>query len=72
MEVSEEVAEIFKEFNRTETAYRLRTYRHKAYYSLERDGGLEQDAVFVTLSPHELYERNHKVGSSNEQEEPPC
>ena len=29
MEVSEEVAEMFKEFDRKEAAYRLRTYRHK-------------------------------------------
>ena len=32
MEVSEEVAEIFKEFDRKEAAYRLRTYCHKTYY----------------------------------------
>ena len=55
MEVSEEVAEMFKEFDRKEAAYRLRTYRHKAYYSLDRDDGLEHEAVFVSLSPHELY-----------------
>ena len=57
MEVSDEVAEIFKEFDRKEAAFRLRTYRHKAYYSLDRDDGLEHEAVFVALSPHELYER---------------
>lgn len=57
MEVSEEVAEMFKEFDCKEAAYRLRTYRHKAYYSLDRDDGLEHEAVFVVLSPHELYER---------------
>ena len=57
MEVSDEVAEMFKEFDRKEAAYRLRTYRHKAYYSLDRDDGLEHEAVFVALSPHELYER---------------
>ena len=51
------VAEMFKEFDRKEAAYRLRTYRHKAYYSLDRDDGLEHEAVFVALSPHELYER---------------
>ena len=50
MEVSEEVAEMFKEFDRKEAAYRLRTYRHKAYYSLDRDDGLEHEAVFVALS----------------------
>ena len=55
MEVSEEVAEMFKEFDRKEAAYRLRTYRHKAYYSLDRDDGLEHEALFVALSPHELY-----------------
>ena len=32
MEVSEEVAEIFKEVDCKEAAYRLRTYRHKSYY----------------------------------------
>ena len=57
MEVSDEVAEMFKEFDRKEAAYRLRTYRHKAYYSIDRDDGLEHEAVFVALSPHELYER---------------
>lgn len=57
MEVSDEVAEMFKEFDRKEAAYRLRTYRHKAYYSLDRDDGLEHEAIFVALSPHELYER---------------
>ena len=49
MEVSDEVAEMFKEFDRKEAAYRLRTYRHKAYYSLDRDDGLEHEAVFVAL-----------------------
>ena len=57
MEVSEEIADMFKEFDRKEAAYRLRTYRHKAYYSLDRDDGLEHEAIFVALSPHELYER---------------
>ncbi len=36
MEVPEDVVEMFKEFDRKEAAYRLRTYRHKAYYSLDR------------------------------------
>ena len=45
MEVSEEIADMFKEFDRKEAAYRLRTYRHKAYYSLDRDDGLEHISV---------------------------
>ena len=57
IEVTDDVAEIFKEFDRKEAAYRLRTYRHKAYYSLDRDDGIEHEALFVALSPCELYER---------------
>lgn len=57
IEVSEDIIETYKDFDRKEAAYRLRTYRHKAYYSLDRNDGIEHEALFVTLSPHELYER---------------
>ena len=57
VDVPDEVAELFKEFDRKEAAYQLRTYRHKAYYSLDREDGIEHDAIFVSLSPHEIYER---------------
>ncbi len=57
VEVTDEVADLFSEFDRKEAAYRLRTYRHKAYYSLDRNDGIEHEALFVALSPHELYER---------------
>ena len=45
MEVPEDVVEMFKEFDRKEAAYRLRTYRHKAYYSLDRNDGIEHEAL---------------------------
>lgn len=51
IDVPDEVAELFKEFDRKEAAYRLRTYRHKAYYSLDRNDGIEHEALFVSLSP---------------------
>ena len=51
------MADLFSEFDHKEAAYRLRTYRHKAYYSLDRNDGIEHEALFVALSPHELYER---------------
>ena len=57
VEVTDEVADLFSEFDHKEAAYRLRTYRHKAYYSLDRNDGIEYEALFVALSPHELYER---------------
>lgn len=57
VEVTDEVADLFSEFDHKEAAYRLRTFRHKAYYSLDRNDGIEHEALFVALSPHELYER---------------
>ena len=36
VEVTDEVADLFSEFDHKEAAYRLRTYRHKTYYSLVR------------------------------------
>ena len=51
MEVSEEVAEMFKEFDRKEAAYRLRTYRHKAYYSLDRDDGWSMKLSLLPYLP---------------------
>ena len=57
VEVTDEVADLFSEFDHKEAAYRLRTYRYKAYYSLDRNDGIEHEALFVALSPHELYER---------------
>ena len=50
VEVTDEVADLFSEFDRKEAAYRLRTYRHKAYYSLDRNDGIEHEALFVALA----------------------
>ena len=32
-------------------------YYHKTYYSLDRDDGIEYSALFVSLSPDEIYKR---------------
>ena len=45
IDVPDEVYELLKEFDRKEAAYRLRTYRHKAYYSLDRNDGIEHEAL---------------------------
>ena len=47
IEVPDEVAEAMAEFDRKEAAYRLRTYRHKAYYSLDREDGIEHSALEI-------------------------
>ncbi|MCU6711552.1 sigma-70 family RNA polymerase sigma factor [Paenibacillus sp. J5C_2022] len=57
VEVEDEVAEEMHRFDLIESAYRLRTYRHRAYYSLDRNDGIEQDVLFRSISPEEYYER---------------
>ena len=51
------MADLLHEYKLNEAAYILRTYRHKAYYSLDRNDGIEHEALFVAFSPYELYER---------------
>lgn len=57
VEVPDEVAAVMKEHDRLEAAYRRRTYYHNAHYSLDRGDGIEYDALFVSLTPYEIYER---------------
>ncbi|RJE47926.1 RNA polymerase subunit sigma-24 [Dehalobacter sp. MCB1] len=57
VEVADEIASSLKLFKLSEKAYQLRIYRHKAYYSLDRGDGIEQEIVFISLSPQEIYER---------------
>jgi RNA polymerase sigma-70 factor (ECF subfamily) len=42
---------------RQENNYRRRTYRHKAYFSLDRGDGIENDAIHFTPSPEEIFLR---------------
>ncbi len=57
IDVPDEVAALLRGLERQEAAYRLRTYRHKAYFSLDRGDGIEHDILFVSLSPCEIYQR---------------
>ncbi|SNS87673.1 RNA polymerase sigma-70 factor, ECF subfamily [Anaerovirgula multivorans] len=57
IEVADEIALSLKRFDLDENAYQLRTYRHKAYYSLDRNDGIEHEIMFLSLSPEEIYER---------------
>lgn len=57
VEVTDEIAELFKQFNRKEHADFERRRVHKAYYSLDADDGIEKDIVLLVLSPDEIYER---------------
>ncbi|BAK98145.1 hypothetical protein OBV_09470 [Oscillibacter valericigenes Sjm18-20] len=61
IEVPDEVAALMDSYEHAEAAYYLRRYRHKAYYSLDRGDGIENDILFVSLSPCEIYERKVTV-----------
>lgn len=57
IDVPDEVFNIFEECRKAEQAYQSRIRYHKAYYSLDRGDGIEHGALFVSLSPDEIYER---------------
>lgn len=57
IEVPDEVAAVMLEHDRLEAAYRRRTYYHKAHYSLDCGDGIECEALFVSMTPCEIYER---------------
>ena len=60
IEVPDEVAAVMKEHDRLEAAYRRRTYYHKAHYSLDRGDGIEYDALFVSMTPAALPDKQAK------------
>lgn len=57
IEVTDEVANVFLLASRQENNNRLRTYRNKAYYSLDSDDGIENDVLYREPSPEEIYFR---------------
>lgn len=57
VEVPDEVAEALAEAERLERNYIRRVYWNKAYFSLDAGDGIEHEALFVALSPCEIYER---------------
>ena len=60
VEVPEEVALLLREYELLEEAYRIRTYRHKAFYSLDYEGGIERDlASLDQKSPCDILEQRY-------------
>ena len=60
VEVSDEVAEVFREDARYEMAYQRRLSRHKAQYSLDCEDGIEYFACLHEPTPQELLERKEQ------------
>lgn len=60
VEVPDEVADLLREYKLSEAAYFLRTYRHKAYFSLDYDKNVERDALVLVLTPAEILEKEEE------------
>lgn len=60
VEVPDEVADLLREYKLAEAAYILRTYRHKAYFSLDYDASVERDALVIVLTPAEILEQKEE------------
>ena len=56
-EVPDEVAELLMLYRQIERAQRQYIRRHKAYFSLDRDDGIELQALLFTPSAQEVYEK---------------
>jgi RNA polymerase sigma-70 factor (ECF subfamily) len=57
VDVPDEVETALLEAERLERNYIRRCFYNKAYYSLDAGDGIENDILFVPLSPCEVYER---------------
>lgn len=57
VEVPDEVAALLYRLKLDEDAYRIRTLRHKAYFSLDYGDDIERDALSVAWSLYELLEQ---------------
>ena len=56
IEVTDDVEMVFKASKRSEKAYNRKKYRYKAQYSLDRNDGIEQDALLMQFTPEQILE----------------
>lgn len=61
IEAPDEVLEVMQEAKRKEAAYQRKRYRYKAYYSLDRDDGIEHDTLYKVLTPQDIYEQQEQL-----------
>ena len=57
VDVAEEVLAAIRGHQQDDAAYERRKFRHKAHYSLNREDGIENDALNRPLTPEEVLER---------------
>ena len=56
IDVTDEIAEVFANFEKAEHRYLEKVRYHKAFYSLDEGNGIENDAISCVQPPDKLYE----------------
>jgi RNA polymerase sigma-70 factor (ECF subfamily) len=56
IEIDEAVYDVFKEYERQEKNYREKVRRNRAFYSLDRNDGIENSVVIYVRTPQEEFE----------------
>ena len=57
VDVAEEVLAVIQNQQQADAAYERRKFRYKAHYSLDREDGIENDALTRPLTPEEVMEQ---------------
>ena len=57
VDVTDELAELLLAFERAEEAYKRKLRRNQAFYSLDREDGIEHEILFTAPSVEELFEQ---------------
>ncbi len=57
VEVPDELVIEMQQWKRDEKAYLRKRNRHQAYFSLDKNSGMERDVLFVSITPDEHYGR---------------
>ena len=57
VDVAEEVLAVIQSQQQADAAYERRKFRYKAHYSLDREDGIENDALARPLTPEEVLEQ---------------
>lgn len=53
----DDVVAILRQFRLDDEAYRIRTYRYKAYFSLDYSDNIERESMIVIMTPSEILEQ---------------
>lgn len=58
IELSDDILDVFNDFLKAENAYNRKKYRYNAYYSLDRNDGIERDLLNPPFLTDKMCENN--------------